>query len=38
MSTRVTADIGFDLACIVCASLSVATVSLLYALVVGWLG
>jgi hypothetical protein len=37
MSTKVTAEIGLDLTFIVCASLSVGVVSLLYTLVQGWM-
>ena len=34
---RLTGSIGFDLTCIVCASLSGAIVALLYSLAIGWL-
>ena len=36
MSTKITAEIGFDLVCVVCTVLSVASVIALYAVVLGW--
>lgn len=37
MSTKLTAEFGFDLTCIVCAVLSVVCVIALYAVVLGWM-
>jgi hypothetical protein len=36
MSTKITADIGLDLVCVICAVSSVVCVIALYAVVLGW--